>query len=118
MENNTSTTAKTVLAFINAMNAEDFETARSYVTDDLKFEGVLGTRDGAGAYFKDMEKMKLKYEIHKVFFDEDDVCLFYNIIMSGKNIFTAGWYKVANNKIKSFKVVFDPRPLLEQSPKK
>jgi limonene-1,2-epoxide hydrolase len=117
MANNTSDAEKTVLSFIDAMNAEDFKTARNYVTDDMKFIGVLGTRDSADAYFKDMERMKLKYDIQKIFSDENDVCLFYDITMSGLKIFSCGWYKTENNKIKSFKVIFDPRPLLEQSAK-
>ena len=33
-----------VLTFINALNAEDFDTAKSCVRDDLVFEGVLGTK--------------------------------------------------------------------------
>lgn len=47
-----------VLSFIDAMNKFDYAKARSYVTDDLNFVGVLGTRNGADAYFSDMRKMR------------------------------------------------------------
>jgi predicted ester cyclase len=104
-----------VLSLLDAMNKEDFKKARTYVTDDFKFNGVLGSRNGADAYFKDMEQMKFKYEIKKTFFDEKDVCVFYDIIMSGKKIFCSGWYHLRENKVSSLRVVFDPRPVLEDS---
>ena len=104
---------KIVLAFIDALNNEDFNRARHYVTNNMVFEGVLGSRNGADAYFNDMEKMRLKYNIEKVFKDEDDVCLFYNIEMSGKTIFSAGWYRIIDGKINSIRVVFDPRPIIK-----
>ena len=115
---NQSITAETyvkeiVLSFINAMNEEDFEKAKTFVSPDMKFIGVMGSRDGSDAYFSDMEKMKLKYDIKKAFADGNDVCLFYDIQMSGITIFSCGWYEVEQGKIKSFRVVFDPRPLLE-----
>jgi limonene-1,2-epoxide hydrolase len=106
-----------VLSFIEAMNQLDYEKARSYVVDDFNFVGVLGTRNSADAYFNDMQKMKFKYNILKTFADGNDVCLFYDINMGGHPIFCCGWYQLQNDKIKSFRVVFDPRPLLEQ-PKK
>jgi len=106
-------TKELVSSFIKALNEEDFATARSYVYDNFSFDGVLGSRDSADAYFKDMEKMRFKYDIKKTFTDGDDVCLLYDINMQGTNIFTCGWYKVQNGKIKSLKVVFDPRPVLE-----
>ena len=106
-----------VISFIKALNSEDFNAARVFAADDIKFIGVLGTRDGAEAYFKDMEKMKLKYEIKKIFVDNDDVCLFYDIDMSGKKIFSCGWYHVVDGKINWFKVIFDPRPVLETAGK-
>ena len=102
----------TVLSFIDAMNNEDFTGARRYAAENMTFDGVLGSRNGADAYFSDMKKMKLKYDVLKVFTDGADVCLFYNIEMSGKNIFTSGWYRVSEGKINSIRVVFDPRPLL------
>ena len=108
---------KAVLSFIDALNNEDFAGARNYVSTDMIFEGVLGTRNGVDAYFRDMEKMRLKYNIQKVFKDGDDVCLFYNIEMSGKSIFAAGWYLTNDGKINSIRVVFDPRPLLNAESK-
>jgi len=104
-----------VLHFIDAMNRYDYEEARSYVTDDMSFVGVLGTRNGAEAYFNDMQKMRLQYKVVKAFSDGEDVCLIYDIDMSGKEIFCFGWYQLQNGKIKSFRVVFDPRPLLEKT---
>ena len=103
-----------VLSFIGALNQFDYQKARSYVTDDLSFVGVLGTRNGAEAYFNDMQKMKFQYNILQSFADGNDVCLFYEIEMGGQVIFCCGWYQLQNDKIKSFRVVFDPRPLLEQ----
>jgi len=108
-----------VLTFINALNKEDFETARDCLSDDMIFDGVLGHRDGADTYINDMKKMKFKYKIKKSFEDENDVCLLYDIDMGGKKpIFTCGWYQLKYNKIKSLKVVFDPRPLVDKSDKK
>jgi limonene-1,2-epoxide hydrolase len=102
----------TVLSFIKAMNAEDFSAARGYVAPDMDFIGVLGTRHGADAYFADMEKMKFKYEIEKVFADDTDVCLWYTIQMGDKSVPTCGWYQLVNGKIAKFRVLFDPRPVL------
>jgi limonene-1,2-epoxide hydrolase len=106
-----------VLDFIDAMNHFDYKKARTYVADDLSFVGVLGTRNGAEAYFADMEKMKLQYNIIRTFADGDDVCLIYDIKMSGMTVFCCGWYQLQSGKIRSFRVVFDPRPVLEQAKK-
>lgn len=104
-----------VLAFIDAMNKEDFATARKYLTTDMTFKGVLGSRDGAEAYMNDMEKMKFKYDLKKTIAEGDDVCLFYDIDMGRVTIFGCGWYQVKGDKISSFRVIFDPRPVLDQS---
>lgn len=113
----TTPSTATVLRFINALNEEDFETACDCVTDDLTFTGVMGVRNGADAYFNDMKRMKLKYNIRKVFGDDNDVCLWYDIVMDNKPILSSGWYQLEKGRIKSFQVVFDPRPLLEAAPK-
>lgn len=102
-----------VASFLDALNKEDYVLARKYVTHDLKFVGVMGSRNGAESYFSEMSDMRLKYDIKKILGDGNDVCVFYDITMSGVKIFSAGWYHVRLDKISSFRVVFDPRPLLE-----
>jgi hypothetical protein len=46
-----------------------------------------------------MERMRLKYDIKKVFADERDVCLFYHLKISGKTIFGCGWYRWRMEKL-------------------
>jgi limonene-1,2-epoxide hydrolase len=109
---------QTVLSFLKAMNAEDYVTARKFTETTLSFVGVLGTREGADAYFKDMEKMKLKYDVQQVFVEGDDVCVIYDITMAGTKAFSCGLYHVNTGKITSIRVIFDPRPILELNKKK
>lgn len=104
-----------VLAFIHALNSENFAAARELASDDLAFVGVMGSREGADAYFKDMERMRLKYDVKKVFAEGDDVCLLSDLAISNLTIFCCSWYRVQRGKVKSLQVVFDPRPLLNAS---
>jgi len=102
-----------VMAFVNAINKEDFEEARKYVNHDITFDGVLASRIGSYDYFKDMEQTKRKYDVKKIFEDKDDVCLWYNLDMSGATMVGSAWYHLKDGKISTLKVVFDPRPVLE-----
>lgn len=113
-ETNKKGAKETVLSFVAFINEEDFTSAKELASDLLHFDGVLGQRDGKDAYFKDMEKMKMKYEVVKAFVDGQDVCLLSNITSGGVVMFTCSWYQLENGKIKSLKVVFDPRPVLEK----
>jgi predicted ester cyclase len=106
-----------VLAFLDALNRSDFDAARKYVADDMKFVGVLGSREGGDAYFRDMKHMRLKYDIKKVFADGDDVCLFFDVTMAGVTVLCAGWYQLSNGKIRLYRVIFDPRAVLEAAEK-
>lgn len=110
-----TTSKDIVLSCISAINEEDFESAKKLVHDNFKFEGVLGSRDGAEAYFRDMEKIKLKYDVQKIFAEADDVCVLYNLEMSGVSVFCCGWYQLVQGRIQTLKVVFDPRPVLQSS---
>jgi SnoaL-like domain len=104
-----------VMGCVQALNAEDFEAARDFVSDDMSFVGVMGSRSGAEAYFDDMKRLRLKYDIKKTFADGPDVCLLYDLTMAGKTLFSCGWYQVQHGKIVSLRVVFDPRPILDGS---
>lgn len=98
--------------FIHYLNEEDFDKAESCLDPDFKFIGVMGTREGASVYMNDMKKMKFKYQIIKTFTSGEDICIWYNIDMGKKTILASGWYHVIEGKIHTFKVLFDPRPLL------
>lgn len=105
---------KAVKAFLTALNNEDFKSARAYLNDNVKFIGVMGTRDSGDNYIADMEKMKFKYDIKKIWADDEDVAVFYDINMGGTTLFCSGWYQLSDGKISMIKVLFDPRPLLEK----
>lgn len=106
-----------VSRFIGELNNENFSGARNALHDDFVFEGVLGKREGADLYIKEMSQMKLKYEVLQSFEAGEEVCLWYHINMSGKKILASGWYHTDAGRIRSFKVVFDPRPLLDSGQK-
>jgi len=102
-----------VLDLLSAINEKDFATAREFVWDNFTFEGVLGRRDGADAYFADLPKMNMNYSVLQSFARGLDVCVLSNLRMGDKKeVFCCSWYKLRQGKIASLRVVFDPRPLL------
>ena len=107
--------ADVVLAFGDAINAEDFRLARTYVTEDLRQFYPFGINDGADAYFEQLEQVRPKYDTSKIFVDGDDVGVFYNVRVAGITFFASAWFQLEGGKIRSFTVVFDPRPLLAVS---
>ena len=110
----TNKSKELVLSFLEALNEEDFEKAKECLNNDFIFRGPMGERNGAGEYIEDMKKMKFKYKIEKAFSLGEDVCIIYEIDMSGKaKIPTSGLYHLDNGKISSLKVFFDPRPILK-----
>lgn len=112
----TNNSREIVLECVKALQNQDFKRARELVDNDFSFDGVLGSVHGADSYFHQMEKLRFKYNVKKVFADESDVCLLSDISMDGKSVFTCSWYKVDGGKIRSLRVVFDPRPVLEAAP--
>jgi hypothetical protein len=106
-----------VLDFIHSLNKEKFEEARELLSDDFQFNGVLGKRDSGDAYMNDMKKMKMKYSVKMVFTNGDDIAVLLDLTTSGKTLENFAWYHVGAGRIKSLKVIFDPRPLLEGSGK-
>ncbi|MGG7663607.1 nuclear transport factor 2 family protein [Dyadobacter sp. BHUBP1] len=104
--------AATVSAFLKALNNGDFEGAGELMDENVRFEGVLGSVEGRDEYVRQMSKMKLRYHVKKLLYDEDSVSVLYEIDMGGKNVLTAGWYEVHDGKITHIRVIFDPRPVL------
>lgn len=104
--------AVTVSAFLRALNESDFEGAGELMDENVRFEGVLGSVEGRDEYMRQMAKMKLRYHVEKLLYDEDSVSVLYEIDMGGKNVLTSGWYEVRDGKITHIRVIFDPRPVL------
>jgi len=104
-----------VLAYENALNNGDWETARSYLDDRLKLAGPLANYDNADSFIEAMKKrqsMIKKVDIRKIFSEGEDVCILYDVITVIPNAptsFTAEWCHVKDGKINSIVVVFDPR---------
>ncbi|MET7259587.1 nuclear transport factor 2 family protein [Dyadobacter fermentans] len=104
--------AVTVSAFLKALNNNDFEEAGELMDENVKFEGVLGSVEGRDEYVRQMAKMKLRYDVKNLLYDEHSVSVLYEIDMSGKKVLTSGWYEVHDGKITHIRVIFDPRPVL------
>jgi len=115
MQTSTNEAQEIVLWFVKALNEESFQVARRYLDDDLKHVGPFGSRDGGEAYIQEMESLRLKFDLKKIFADGKDVCALYDVTVSGITLFACGWFQVEAGKICSQRITFDPRPLLALS---
>jgi hypothetical protein len=112
MYTSTPESKEVVLGLGKALNDGNYEAARRYVSDNMSYLGPFGSRDGAEAYLHEMERHHLKFDILKIFADNKDVCVLYDITVSGITLFASGWFQVEAGKVRSMRVTFDPRPLL------
>jgi SnoaL-like domain len=115
MKISTNEPKEVVLGLGKALNDESFQIARRYVSDDMKYVGPFGSRDGAEAYLQEIERFRLKFDIQKIFADDKNVCVLYDITVSGITLFACGWFQVNAGRVSSLRVTFDPRPLLALS---
>jgi len=115
MKISTNEPKEVVLRLGKALNDESFQIARRYVSDDMKYVGPFGSRDGAEAYLQEIERLRLKFDIQKIFADDENVCVLYDITVSGITLFACGWFQVNSGRVSSLRVTFDPRPLLALS---
>ena len=74
--------------------------------------GPLGSRTGGDAYLHDMRRIRIKYDVRKVFVDSADAFR-HDLTLSGVLVYGCGWYHVEAGRVTSLRVVFDPRPVLE-----
>ncbi|WP_353720691.1 nuclear transport factor 2 family protein [Dyadobacter sp. 676] len=109
---NVAMSAMAVSSFLKALNDQDYEAAGEFMDENMRFEGVLGSVDGKEEYLSQMAKMKFRYDVKKLLYDEDSVSVLYEIDMGGKAVLTSGWYEVQEGKITHIRVIFDPRPVL------
>jgi hypothetical protein len=108
-----------VVSYINALDSQDYDSARNWLGDNVLVKGPAGEAfQSPDEFISMMQKQRGKYEIKKVFVDGEDVCLLYDFITKTVTTFFASWYKVKNGKIISIQTVFDPRPFAAMQGKK
>jgi hypothetical protein len=108
---------KTATEMLTAWTSGDFARTRALLHDDATFDGPLGQTRGADAYVEGVRgfaKTIDRAEISKTIADGDDVCVVYNLITKlGVSIPTVGIYHIESDTVRSVRVYFDPRPLVQ-----
>ena len=107
---------------------QDFKTARSYLKDNVSYVSPLNSFDRAEPYLKYFEHADLPpLDIKKEFADSNDVCILHELTlkphpMIQKIITPTGTSFVCtcfhfdddDGQISSIRLVFDPRPFVQQ----
>jgi SnoaL-like domain len=94
----------------------DFESARSYLKDDMSYVSPLNSFNNADAYLKYSLSLHLpKLDIKKIVTDGDDVCILHETTLTrpSATVPASLWFHVDGGKISSLSVLFDPRPFLQ-----
>jgi ketosteroid isomerase-like protein len=107
--------ARVATAYFDAWKANDFDTMRSLLADDVTFSGPLAQLEGAEDYMKGIEGMSRitsEIAVQKVFVDGPDVLTWYELHTTvAPPVPVANWLHVEDGKITSLPVAFDPREL-------
>lgn len=104
-----------VQSYQMALGKGDFATARTFMRDDMSFQGPFDTFNSADDYLgalKQLATIVQRIDLKKVFVDGDDVCVLYDMVTNtpAGTAFIAEWYHVEGGTIASLRAVFDGRP--------
>jgi hypothetical protein len=107
--------ASVATTYFDAWKANDFDTMRSLVADDVRFEGPLAKLAGAEGYIKGIRGLSQvisEIVIQKVFVDGRDVLTWYEMHTTvASPVAVANWLHVEGGKITTLRVAFDAREL-------
>jgi hypothetical protein len=107
--------AKVATTYFDAWKTNDFDTMRSLVAEDVRFEGPLATLESAEDYIKGIQGLSQiisKIVIQKIFVDGQDVLTWYDMHTTvASPVPVANWLHVEEGKITSLRVAFDAREL-------
>ena len=99
-----------VMAYIGALDGQQYEKALDYLHDRVRIRGPAGETFGKPLDFIEMlRNYHGRYDVKRVFADGDDVCVLYYLATNGPTVFMSSWYQVKDGKIASIHTVFDPR---------
>ena len=107
--------ATVATTYFDAWKANDFDTMRSLVAEDVIFEGPLATLVGAEDYIKGirgLSRLISEIVILKVFVEGQDVLTWYEMHTTvASPVAVANWVHVEEGKITFLRVAFDAREL-------
>jgi hypothetical protein len=107
--------ANVATTYFDAWKANDFDTMRSLVAEDVSFEGPLATLEGAEDYIKGIQGLSQvisEIVIQKLFVDGQDVLTWYDMHTTvASPVAVANWLHVEEGKITAVRVAFDAREL-------
>ena len=107
--------ASIATTYFDAWKANDFDTMRSLVADDVRFEGPLATLEGAEDYMegiRGLSRVVSEIVIRKVFVDGRDVLTWYEMHTTvASPVAVANWLHVEGGKITALRVALDAREL-------
>lgn len=106
----------TVMAYLNALDRRDFESAASYLAGRVSISGPGGEAFKETTEFIGMlSSYEGRYEILKLFSDAGEVCAVYNYNSKGVKVYMVSLYRVEDGRITSIRTVFDPGQFSRQS---
>ncbi len=99
-----------VISYIGALDGQKYEEALEFLDDEVRIRGPAGESFGKPMDFTEMlRKYHGKYDVKKVFTDENEVSVWYDLDTSVAKVFMASWYQVKDGRIVSIQTLFDPR---------
>jgi hypothetical protein len=102
--------------YFQAWKAQDVQTLRSILADDVTFDGPLAELKGAddvAAGLEHLAQITSDITIHKRFVDGEDVLTWFDLHTTiAPPTPVANWSHVENGKITKIAVTFDPRDLV------
>jgi limonene-1,2-epoxide hydrolase len=106
-------TADVVRDYNRALEARDFDAARSHLADDLRFEGPIDRFEKADDYIAALKGLygQVKGVRHlATLSDGDEVAVFSTLEFPMVDAPVAEWYTIRGDRITHLRVYFDARP--------
>ena len=102
--------------FYDAAIKRDFASARTYLADDLKFEGLFETYPSADSYITALTgllSITVRLDVKKIIAEGNDAAIFFELETKAPaegTVLVAEWHQFKNGKISHVRSAFDGRP--------